>query len=329
MTAYSDVAWRPCMGGKAYSILYFWVPRTARHHLRTIPRSWQKDFSMAECKQTFFTYLASFSGFGLLNHIFLLALFALCLKYSSVRPDTRHKVCLAVQSHQTLRFLFHWIQSVGNSIIPLFPKNTILHFCSEIKQPLKKKRKKEKDFRLVVKTLTTWVFFCVPQCPHSVTLPQGLTWAGVVFSCVGGCVRGGSGGHPLVWTHVILAQRRAGLSRLLVCQVQRGAFLGGRQWSSWPGCGVHLQPGLDFVLHNLSVVSSCHPALVQSFVVLADSGDLQLVWDVVALDFHCLLEWWKETTVSQQWTIWWNTTRFHDTLNPDMLHGRYTETFER
>lgn len=132
--------------------------------------------------------------------------------------------------------------------------------------------------------------FCVPQCPYYVTLPRGLTWARVVFSCVWGCVRGGGGGQPLVWTHVILAKRWAGLSRLLVCQVQWGTFLGRRQWSSWPCCGVDLQPGLGFVLYNLSVVSSCHPALVQSFVILADSGDLQLVWDVVALDLHSLLE---------------------------------------
>lgn len=119
--------------------------------------------------------------------------------------------------------------------------------------------------------------------------PQGLTWARVVFICVGGCVRGWSGVHPLVWAHAVLAQGRAGLSRLLVCQVQRGAFLGRRQWSSWPGGGVDLQPGLGFVFHNLPVVGTRHPALIQSFITLADSGDLQLVWDVVALDLHCLL----------------------------------------
>lgn len=63
----------------------------------------RKTLAWQNVKQAFFTYLASFSGFGLLNHIFLLVLFALCLKYSSVRPDTCHKVCLAVQSHQTLK----------------------------------------------------------------------------------------------------------------------------------------------------------------------------------------------------------------------------------
>lgn len=130
--------------------------------------------------------------------------------------------------------------------------------------------------------------FCTPQCLRYVTLPQGITWARVVFSCVGGCVRGGGGGHPLVWTHAVL--RWAGLSWLLVCQVHRGALLWGLQRSSWPGCGIDLEPGLGFVLHNLSIVSSCHPALVQSFITLADSGDLQLVWDVIALDFHCLLK---------------------------------------
>lgn len=119
------------------------------------------------------------------------------------------------------------------------------------------------------------------------SLPKGLTWAGVVFSCIG-CVRGGGGGHPLVWTHAVVAQRWAGLSGLLVRQVQRGALLGRWQWSSWSGRDVHLQPGLGFVFHNLSVVSSCHPALVQAFIIFADSGDLQFVWDVVALDFHCL-----------------------------------------
>lgn len=146
------------------------------------------------------------------------------------------------------------------------------------------------NFMLLVKTenLSTRDFFCAPQCPPYVTLPQGITWAGVVFSCVGGCVRGGGGGHPLVWTHAVL--RWAGLSRLLVRQVHWGALLWGLQRSSWPDCGIDLEPGLGFVLHNLSIVSSCHPALVQSFITLADSGDLQLVWDVIALDFHCLLE---------------------------------------
>lgn len=204
------------------------------------------------------------------------------------------------------RFHSHWIQCVGSlnnaDLKGLFSESTVLqfavsqhYFCSKIQTNnlfLTKEGDSQilqtheegcrPDFGLVV-------FLCVPQCPHYVTHPQGLTWAGVVFSCIGGCVRGG-GGHPLVWTHGILARRRAGLSRLLVCQVQWGAFLGGQQWSSWPGCGVDLQPGLDFIFHNLSVVSSCHPALVQSFIVLAHSGDLQLVWDVVALDFHRLLQ---------------------------------------
>lgn len=72
--------------------------------------------------------------------------------------------------------------------------------------------------------------------------------------------------------------------------MQWGALLGRGQWPSGPGCGVDLQPGLSFVLHNLAIVSSCHSALVQSFVVLADSGDLQFVRDVVALDLHRLLK---------------------------------------
>lgn len=110
-----------------------------------------------------------------------------------------------------------------------------------------------------------------------------------MFICVGRRVRGGGRGHPLVRTHAVLAQRGAGLSRLLVRQVQRGALLGGLQWSPGPGGGIDLQPGLGFVLHDLPVVGSRHPALVQSLVALADSGDLQFVRDVVALDFHCLL----------------------------------------
>jgi len=111
-----------------------------------------------------------------------------------------------------------------------------------------------------------------------------------VFSCIGGCVRGGCASHPLLWAHAVLALRWAGLSRFLVCQVQWGALLGWWQRSSRPGSRIDLQPGLGLVLHNLSIVSTCHPALIQSLIILADSGDLQFVWNVIALDFHRLLE---------------------------------------
>lgn len=100
----------------------------------------------------------------------------------------------------------------------------------------------------------------------------------------------GGGRHPLVRAHGVLALAGARLPGLLVGQVQRGALLGGRQRPPRPGRGVDRQPRLRFVLHNLAVVGPRHPALVQSFIALADSGDLQLVGDVVALDFHRLLK---------------------------------------
>jgi len=150
--------------------------------------------------------------------------------------------------------------------------------------------------------------------------PRGLTWARVLFPCVGGRVRGGGGGHPLVWAHAVLAQRRIGLPGLLVRQVQRGALLGRLQWPPWPDRGVDPQPGLGLVLYDLPVVGPRHPALVQAFVGLADPRDLQLVRDVVALDLHRLREGLRDhrvTTVMRH-DAWW--LHYHNIENTSRNH---------
>lgn len=52
--------------------------------------------------------------------------------------------------------------------------------------------------------------------------------------------------------------------------------------------GGDAQVGLRLVLLQLPVVGVRHPALVQAFVLFPHFGNLKLVRDVIALDFHCL-----------------------------------------
>ena len=98
---------------------------------------------------------------------------------------------------------------------------------------------------------------------------------------------GGRVGH-LVAAHGVRPQRRAGLARLLVGEMQGGGLLDGQRGPLRPLGDVDLQPCLGFVLQKLPVVRQGDPALVEPLVVLADPGDLELVRDVVALDFHRL-----------------------------------------
>lgn len=48
------------------------------------------------------------------------------------------------------------------------------------------------------------------------------------------------------------------------------------------------QPRLGLVLHKLPVVGPCHAALIETLITLDHPGDLELMRDVVALDFHRL-----------------------------------------
>lgn len=52
--------------------------------------------------------------------------------------------------------------------------------------------------------------------------------------------------------------------------------------------GVDLEVGLGFVLLELTVAGVCDSALVQALILFPHFGDLKLVGDVIALDFHCL-----------------------------------------
>lgn len=52
--------------------------------------------------------------------------------------------------------------------------------------------------------------------------------------------------------------------------------------------GIDFQIGLGLVFLKLPVVGISHSALVQAFILFPHFGNLKLVRDVIALDFHCL-----------------------------------------
>lgn len=101
-------------------------------------------------------------------------------------------------------------------------------------------------------------------------------------------MRAGGGGHPLVGGAVDAAGGggRDVLARLHILQ-PHGRGLEGLH-PARVAVGVDLQVGLRLVLLQRSVVGIRHPALIQAFILSPHLGDLKLVGDVIALDFHCL-----------------------------------------
>lgn len=117
-----------------------------------------------------------------------------------------------------------------------------------------------------------------------------------LFGDFGYRLRAGGGGRPLVGRAADAAAgggRGDVLPRLHVLQPHGRGFEG--LHPARVAVGVDLQVGLSLVFLQLSVVGVGHPALVQAFVLFPHFGDLQLVGDVVALDFHCLKDCRDET----------------------------------
>lgn len=109
-----------------------------------------------------------------------------------------------------------------------------------------------------------------------------------LFGDFGYRLRAGRGDRRLVGRAVDTAGSGRGdvLARLHILQ-PHGRGLEGLH-PAIVAVGVDLQVGLGFVFLKLPVVGVGHPALVQALVLSPHFGNLKLVRDVVALDFHCL-----------------------------------------
>ena len=114
------------------------------------------------------------------------------------------------------------------------------------------------------------------------------TWLWTLFGDFGYRLRAGGGVHSLVARAVDAAGNGHWdiLARLHILQPHGRGFEGLHPPSM--AVGIDFQVGLGFVFLQLSVISVRHPAFIQAFILFPHFGNLKLVRDVIALDFHCL-----------------------------------------